>query len=176
MKYKSIPALLCLLMLSTHVFVQGAAQAEEIPPEKLDAIRELMRVTNAEANRPEFAAAFTQQMLSMLRASFPDLSEKAVQIVTDEVTAMVNKELDEESLQLLIFPIYAKYLTLEELQGLIKFNESAVGKKANQVMPKLMQESLRAAQDWAQIVGPKMSDRVMERFKEEGIPVRVQTK
>jgi uncharacterized protein len=175
-KYKSIPALLCLLMLSTQGIARDVAQTEEIPAEKLDAIRELMRVTNAQANRTDFAAAFAQQMLSILRTSNPDLSEKAVQIVTDEVTTMVNKELDDESLQLMIYPIYARYLTLEELEGLIKFNESAVGKRANQVMPKLMQESLEAAQAWAQMVGPKMSDKVLERFQEEGIPVRAAQK
>ena len=165
MKLNILVTWLFLLALTSH----SVLAIEEIEPEKLEAIRELMRVTNAQANRAEFSAAFTRQMLTILRAKNPDLSEKAIQIVTDEVTVTINEELDDESLQLLIYPIYAKYLTLEELQGLIVFNNSSVGRKANQVMPQLMQESLEAAQQWSQMVGPKISKRVAVRFREEGI-------
>jgi len=175
MKLKPTLALLCLIVLSSHsVFAEeepSANTSKEPSAEKLEAIRELMQVTGAQANREEFSTAFTQQMLAMIRRNDPDLSEEAVKIVTDEVAIMVNKELDEESLQLMIFPIYAKYLTLDELNGLIEFNKSAVGKKANQVMPKLLEESLEAAQVWAQMICPNISDRVLVRFKEEGIPV-----
>jgi hypothetical protein len=38
-------------------------------------------------------------------------------------------------------------------------------------MPRLMGESLSAAQSWSEKVGPKMSERVLNRFKQEGIIV-----
>ncbi len=143
----------------------------QIPQEKLAAIRELMQITGAEINSDQFADAFTQQMLSVLKANNADVSELASQIVTEEIKVLVEEELQNESLQEQIYPIYARYFTLEELHGLVEFNRSAVGRKANKLMPKLMQESLDAAQTWSQQIGPKMSARVMKRFTEEGINI-----
>jgi|TARA_B100001971_G_C18136704_1_gene508039 hypothetical protein len=147
------------------------AEEEEIAQKKLAAIRELMQITGAEASSAQFSALFTQQMLSILRTNNPSISDKAVQIVTEEVSRLVKEELKSESLQSQIYPIYARYFTLEDLQGLIDFNKSEIGVKANKVMPRLMEESLSAAQSWSEKVGPKMSERVLNRFKQEGIIV-----
>lgn len=159
-----------------HIAVAGllalppvVAAAEDIPPEKLAAIRELIQVTNAEVNSAAFASAFSQQMLSVLRANNPALPERAIVIVQDEVNRLVGEEMASESLQSLIYPIYARHFTLEELQGLIEFNRSPVGRKANSVMPSLMQESRTAAQAWSQSVGPRITQRVLDRFTAEGI-------
>ena len=161
-------SLLCLVLISG-----GYINAEgEVAQAKMDAIRELMQITGAEVNSVQFSRLFTQQMLSILRANNPDISEKAVQIVTEEVARLVEEELQNGSLQAQIYPIYARYFTLEDLQGLIEFNKSPVGVKANKVMPRLMQDSVSAAQSWSEKVGPKISERVLNRFRQEGISIR----
>jgi len=68
-----------------------------------------------------------------------------------------------------MYRIYARHFTLEEIEGLIEFNQSPVGIKANRVMPILMRESMNAAQQWSEEIGPIMSDCVMERLKAEGV-------
>ena len=85
----------------------------------------------------------------------------------------VQEAFSEESLQREIYPIYAKYFTLEELMGLIAFNKSPAGVKANRVMPQLMAESMQAAQIWSRTITPQISTRVLERFQKEGIQVRL---
>ena len=65
--------------------------------------------------------------------SNPQLPDRAVQIVNDEVGRIVENAFNTESLQQEIYPIYARYFTLEELEGLIEFNKSPAGIKANQV-------------------------------------------
>ena len=167
MIHKLLP--LILLFALDNGYALGA---EEIAQKKLAAIKELMQITGAEANSAQFSKLFTQQMLTILRANNPDISAKAVQIVTEEVAKLVKEELENGSLQSQIYPIYARYFSVEDLQGLIEFNKSAVGQKANKVMPYLMEESLSAAQSWSDKVGPKMSERVLDRFRHEGIVVR----
>jgi hypothetical protein len=130
-----------------------------------------MQVTGAETNTAQFSSAFTHQIISVLRTSNPELSAEAIAIVGEEVAKVVEEELANESLQSQIFPIYAKHFTLQELQALIKFNQSATGIKANKVMPMLVSESMNAAQLWTQSVAPRISERVLERFKEEGISI-----
>jgi len=68
-----------------------------------------------------------------------------------------------------MYRIYARHFTLEEIEGLIEFNQSPVGIKANRVMPILMRESMNAAQQWSEEIGPIMSNCVMERLKAEGV-------
>ena len=47
-----------------------------------------------------------------------------------------------------LIPIYARNLSTEELQGLIKFYESDLGHKYIQVSPLIMKESMQAGQDY----------------------------
>ncbi len=105
-----------------------------------------MQVTGTEISSAQLSTLFTQQMLSILRASNPNILDRAVQVVGEEVSRLVEEELENESLQSQIYPIYARYFTLDHLRGLIDFNKSIIGAKANKVMPSLMQESLSAAQ------------------------------
>ena len=146
---------------------------ESVDPRKLAAIKELIQVTGAATNSEQYSQAFSQQLVSVLRMSNPDLPDAAVQIVNEEVGSMVEEAFSAESLQKEIYPIYARYFTLEELQGLIDFNKSPAGIKANQVMPQLMTESMKAAQMWSRAITPEISTRVLERFQEEGIEIRL---
>lgn len=155
------------LMFNTRLSAE-----EPIPQVKLDAIRTLMQITGAQSTSEQFSTAFTQQFISVLRANNSVLSDKAITIVTEEIAKVVAEELENENLQLQIFPIYARYFTLEELEGLIEFNQSATGIKANKVMPMLLRESMNVAQAWSQAVGPKISERIFKRFKEEGINIQ----
>lgn len=112
--------------------------AEDIDPQKAVAIKKLLEITGAQANRQELTRTFTQQ-------------------------------LKDKILQAKMYKIYARYFTLEDIEGLIEFNETPIGIKANRIMPILMQESINAAQQWSEEVGPIMSDRVMKRLKAEGV-------
>jgi hypothetical protein len=159
----------CLLIVS--LAAMPAAATEQLDPQKLAAIRELLQVTGAATNAVQFSRMFTGQILSVLRSGNPDIPDKAVRIVSEEVNAMVEQELKKESLQQEIYPIYAKHFTLEELNALIAFNKTPIGRKANRVMPALIQESLAAGQKWAEKVEPVISERIRRRFEEEGIRI-----
>jgi len=147
--------------------------APALTPEKVAAIRELIDVTRARVNSAAFASAFSQQMLVALRAGNPGLSDRAIAIVQQEVNQVVEEEMQQESLQALIYPVYARHFTLDELKALIAFNRSPAGIKANEVMPLLLEESRQAAEAWSREIGPRIGERVLERFREEGIDVIV---
>ena len=71
----------------------------------------------------------------MLKISNPNLSQRAANIVQEVVNDSVVGAFGNESLEREIYPIYAKYFTFDELEGLIAFNRSPAGQKANRVMP-----------------------------------------
>lgn len=147
------------------------AIADEIDPAKAEAIRELLRVTGAHADQEQLTRTFTQQLISVLQASNTTLPEGSVQIITKEVDLVVSEQLRSEVLQMKMYRIYARYFTLEEIHGLTEFNRSEIGKKANRVMPILMRESMSAAQEWSEEIGPILSARVRKKLEQEGVTI-----
>jgi hypothetical protein len=61
-------------------------------------------------------------------------------------------------------PIYDKYYTETDIDQLIEFYKSPVGKKMIEVQPQLTQESMLAGQTW----GRQIAEKVMHRMKEKG--------
>lgn len=164
-----VVSLTVLLALSLPITVK----ASEVDDQKLVLIKELIQVTGAATNSQQYSRAFSQQLTSVLKISNPELSQKAIDIVEEEVNNTVSAAFSSESLQSEIYPIYARYFTIEELEGLIAFNRSPAGQKANRVMPQLIAESTQAAQIWARALSPKISHRVLQRFSDEGIDVQL---
>jgi len=147
------------------------ADQDEIDPAKSAAIRELLEITGAQANRAELTRTFTQQLVSVLQANKTQLSNDAIAIIQEEVDQVVGEQLRTGELQRKMYRIYARYFSLEEIEGLIEFNRSDIGRKANRVMPILMRESMAAAQEWSKEIGPDLSRRVSRRLNEEGIRI-----
>jgi hypothetical protein len=145
---------------------------DELTLEKKEAIKELLIVTGATQMGELFWNAFSQQMIQVLKNSKPDIDPKAFDIVNEEVKVLMHEELVvKESLNPFMYPIYHKYLTLEETNGLIRFYKTPLGRKTISVMPKMTQEGMKAGQAWGQSIGVKLQQRVLDRFKKEGIKI-----
>lgn len=53
----------------------------------------------------------------------------------------------------LIVPIYDKYLSDEEIKGLIQFYQTPLGQKTLKVLPTVMSESREAGRKWGEGLG-----------------------
>ena len=160
-----------LLLIFLYLTLSHPVVGEELDPAKAAAIRELLEVTGAEVDREQLARNFTQQMISVLQASNTTLPPGSAEIIAREVDQVIEEQLRNEVLQKKMYIIYARYFTLVEIQGLIEFNRSDIGRKANRVMPILMRESMSAAQTWSEEIGPVLSRRVREKLETEGITI-----
>ncbi len=145
---------------------------DELTLEKKEAIKELLQVTGAIQMGELFGNAFAQQMIQVLKKSKPDIDPKAFDIVKEEVEILMHEELVvKESLHPFMYPVYHKYLALEEINGLIRFYKTPLGQKTISVMPKMTQEGMKAGQAWGQSIDRKFQQRVSDRFKKEGIKI-----
>lgn len=100
------------------------------------------------------------QVVSTLLDSF----QKRFPSVDIELWDEFKKEIKPEELTTLIAPLYEKYYTEEDLDQLIAFYQSPVGKKSIQIMPQIMQESMAIGQNWGKVI----VERVTKRLKEKG--------
>ena len=69
----------------------------------------------------------------------------------------------------MLYPIYNKHFTEDELRKMIEINDTEFGKKLIRVMPLISQEGMLVGQEFGQKLGPKIQKRITKRFKEEGI-------
>ena len=74
------------------------------------------------------------------------------------------KEIKAEDLVNLIIPIYDAHYTIEDINAMIDFYQTPVGKKMIQNMPQISQESMQAGQVWGKEIGEK----VMRKLKQKG--------
>ena len=159
-----------VILLLAALCVSPLVNAEALTAEKKAALKELMNVTGASRMSELFGNAFVQQMTEVLRRARPDIDPRAFDIVREEVMAVMHEELDEkESLQNLIYPIYHKYLTLDETRALIRFYKTPLGRKSIEVMPKMTQEAMQVGQEWGRRLAPRIQQRILARFAKEGI-------
>ena len=84
--------------------------------------------------------------------------------VPDSFWEEFRKEVNVDQLNEMVIPLYDKYYTTEDIQGMIKFYESPVGQKMVKTTPMLMQESMAAGQKW----GSELSDKIFQKLKQKG--------
>lgn len=74
------------------------------------------------------------------------------------------KEIKAEDLVNLIIPIYDAHYTTEDINAMIEFYQTPVGKKMIQKIPQITQESMQAGQAWGKEIGEK----VIRQLKQKG--------
>lgn len=163
--------LIAMVAFST-VLLCSTLSANEVSKEKKALIDTLLEQTgqSAVAMGTQFSNLFIQQMTMILKKSNPNIDPKAYTILSEEVTAIINEEVVENgALSKMMYPIYNKHFSNDELKKMIEINNTEFGKKMIRVMPAITQEGMQAGQVFGQSLGPKIQQRLQARFKEAGI-------
>jgi uncharacterized protein len=136
-----------------------AASSSTIDRQKEERIRELMDLTGAKNLGQELIEAGMEQFRSTVQDSQPD-NPRAKQFV-DAFVARFQKHFDTNSLTERIIPIYDKYLTNDDLKGLIDYYRSPLGQRMLKSLPELTRESQAAGF----AMGQKAAQETMEELK-----------
>lgn len=138
-----------LLVLCTSVsFSQGSSDYKE-------SLQKLIHVSGSEVAYK----AIVNQMITM----FKQQQSGAPAEFWDEFAAEMNKDAVGQLVDMLT-PIYQKHLTEADLQSVISFYETPVGKKFAEKTPLITQESMLAGQEW----GKQIGERVVEKLQAKG--------
>ena len=98
-----------------------------------------------------------EQILSMIEQQAPALPES----VKVEIQAMFSEEALLSLMDQMV-PIYAKYYTQQDMDDLIAFYDTPLGKKLSTVQPQITLESMSVAQQWAAEIGQKVAAKIMQ--------------
>ena len=128
-------------------------------------------VSNFAQNNAEYSAALKKmfvvsgsnetykmaikQMISMYKAQ-STLNQDKLKSMEEEMLKTSMKDLTDK-----LVPVYQKYMTLSDINEMIKFYESPVGKKFARNNPLITQESMKIGQEW----GMKMAQELKNKLK-----------
>lgn len=118
---------------------------------KISSIKTLLEITGS----GKLGVQVIQNMFASYKKSMPN--------VPDEFWNNFIKEVNPEVLTTMIIPIYDKYYTAEEINKMIEFYQTPLGKKIISTMPQIMQESMQAGQSWGKEVGEKIYNDLKEK-------------
>jgi hypothetical protein len=119
---------------------------------KVKHIRQLMELTGM--------AKLGNQMMTNIITSYKQNYPAA----TNEFWDAFMKEADMSQLFEKVIPVYEQNFTDDDIQQLIGFYQSPVGKKMIEKMPVIMQQSMQIGSEW----GKQLSEKVIEKLKQKG--------
>lgn len=164
MRMRIFATLLSFILMLTQVQI---CCAEEVSTTFRKDIMMLLKITGADALGLQMGVAVSNQIIDMLSKENPDMPEKTIAVIKDEVNQIYVEEMP--GLLAEIVPVYAKHFTHEEIKSLIAFYGTPIGKKSIKVMPSILSECMQAGQLWGQSLEQKLSTRLESRIKNEGL-------
>lgn len=97
-----------------------------------------------------------EQMLGSMKSQYPQVPQEFWDTFRAELSGdeMIDK----------IVPIYNKYLSAEDIKGLINFYKSPVGKRTLNVLPQITRESIEVGQQY----GRESATRALQKLEAQG--------
>jgi len=144
-----------------------------IDPAKQNAIIELIGVSGALNALKAMIPQITTMMSDIIKRSNPGVPKRALEILAEETnrTFMENENIGRWILDTAV--IYDRYFTLDEIKEITAFYGTKAGQKAITTLPQIFQESMIAGQKWSESIMPKVIQRSQERWKAEGLDVKI---
>jgi hypothetical protein len=137
---------------TTKTALSGGPQAAKIDPAKEAAIRKLFEVQGTKTIFDKTVAGMLENTRPQMAAALPpgDYKEKLV----DAFLERFKKKLDSTEMVNVAVPVYDKYFTKVEIDDLIAFYSTPLGKKAVSVLPQVVTESqsagMKLGEKWGQ--------------------------
>ncbi len=151
--YKSILMVFILTAFSMSI---GNAQAET----RSDYHQTLAKMFSVSGSEETYETVI-DQMITMFNTD----SNSEIPSEFWEEFAIEMKKNSLEELTTMLVPVYQKYLTIEDLNGLIKFYESPLGSKFAKHSPQITQEAMLIGQEWGMSIGMKIAQKLEEQKK-----------
>jgi hypothetical protein len=145
---KKVLTLLAIAFINVSAFAQTNTEYAET-------LKKMFKVSGSE----ETYKSAIKQIFTMYKQQYTDVSAEVWSEFEKEFYAASIDELTE-----MLAPVYQKHLTQQDLEKLIAFYETPIGKKYAESTPKLMEESMQIGQQW----GMKIAQKFQQKMEEKG--------
>jgi hypothetical protein len=144
----------------------NSQSAAPVDPQKVAAIRHPREVTGSKAMFNQMIQVFVQTVRNKVGQEGPgdEKAKRLGDLFFDKLQLRTVESFD--SFQVLITPLYHKYYTTEDLEGLIKFYESPLGQKSLKATPEIMKELYPIAFEWGEGLGRRIANEIVQEHPE----------
>lgn len=144
----------------------AASSTSGVDPAKASDIRQLLDVAGTKTLMSEMMTNMMASMKPLLTNSLPpgEYRAKLIDLFLEKFTARANA--DFPKLQEQAIPIYDKYLSAEDIKGLIQFYQTPLGQKTLSTLPKIVAEMQSQGQKWGQQIGRETMMQVLSEHPE----------
>ncbi|HRG38670.1 MAG TPA: DUF2059 domain-containing protein [Bacteroidia bacterium] len=140
---KKLTLVLFICIASVSAFAQNS---------KAEKLKQLLEIQGS----GKMGEQVIRTMIESYKKAYPSVDTK---IWEEFATEMKGSEM-----VALVTPIYDKYYTEADIDQLITFYNSPIGKKSVELMPVIMQESMSVGQEW----GKKIAEKIAKKLKDKG--------
>jgi hypothetical protein len=156
-----------LTAIAAVAFWLNARSLHGRQPATAAAIKELLVAT---APRTALSAAAADSMIEQLRATPGAVDPKVVTLIPAEVDAYFAEAMTRPGgLGEVLVPVFAQRFTAAEVEQLLVFYRSPLGRKLADEMPLIAAQSATLSQQWVMEHWPELSQRVEAALAREGI-------
>ncbi len=165
-RYRATGRIFRSAILAASLLLPGAAMAQQAPtPAALRLAGEIVKVTGA-------LELFSPIVPGVVEQSRQFFVQQNPMITTDvnEVAAQIRKDYEARisEVNTKVTEIYASNLTEQELKDILAFYTSPAGKKFLVAQPKIVDESLKFGQEWANSLSDEVIGKMREGLKKKG--------
>ena len=158
------------VLVTTIACIAFAAQADELTATKRTQIKALLDITGIKAIPDQIATNTVQSWapgIKQLDAKFPD---KGFTVARDAFAATLATKIDTSGgLIEQVTLVYHNTFTASEIGDLLKFYQSAVGKKMLSNQAKVNGETFQTAMKWADSMSVDIDKNIEAALKKEGL-------
>ncbi|ODS24121.1 hypothetical protein AB835_05160 [Candidatus Endobugula sertula] len=161
-----IKKLLITLIYCISLNVIAAESIEKISQEKKQAIDEVLTITGSLTVTDLMSNDIAQQMVDGLYHRQWSLQPEIITTIRDEIKQIMYDEFIANGLmKSIVYVIYDKHFSLQELQEIVIFYKTPTGKKLITVLPQVTQEALSEGRRYGQRLVPLIQERMKKRFE-----------
>ncbi len=168
MRKPAIFSALLLVFVCTGVSAQDGLPREP-SAESIKIAHELLTATHAEDNVQIGIDALTPALVAQLKRDKADIPDAVIQqfmaIFRQEMKDSLPEILDAQA------KVYASHYTTSELQSLVQFYQSDIGKKVITETPSILKETLALGQAWGRSTGQRAAQDTIAKLRAQGVKI-----
>lgn len=157
------------LVFGLCLAVNQLSFASKVIQTKQAAIKELIQLTVKTEIKAILSKGHVGATLEKWQKQFPQLQRKHYNIIAHEVVISIEREMQQNpSFYSELIPIYEKYFTHEEIELILEFYRSDIGKKLAKNQLNFDKDILITSSKWSKSISRAIHDSVVTRMKLEG--------
>jgi uncharacterized protein len=161
--------IMTMLILLLSLSISPSFANTEISDEKQTLIDTLLKQVGHSADEisNQIITSYLQQITAVIKQSEPDISPETLQEIAITVSTAVQQQVvEQDKYKAMIYPIYDRHFTEQELQKIIEFNQTDFGKKLLNVVPLVFSQHQHVFSELSLDLAPEVNKRILETINQ----------